>query len=83
LIVPCPDPPLRLDGMKMPGKLVAERVCCLETASPGKILADPGEFAACGDFTEKPPKDFHLGAEASQPRRKPSVMRCERNRSRV
>jgi hypothetical protein len=65
LVVPCPDPPLRLDGMKMTGKLVSERVCRLETASPGKILADPGQFAARSDFIKKPSKDFRLGSEAS------------------
>jgi hypothetical protein len=65
VIVSCPDPPFRLYGMKMTGKLVSERVCRFETASPGKILADPGKFATCGDFSKKPLKDFRLGSEAS------------------
>jgi hypothetical protein len=65
VIVSGPDPPLRLYGMKMTGKLVSERVCRFETVSPGEILAGPGKFAACGDFGKKPLKDFRLGSEAS------------------
>ena len=57
MIVSGPHPPLRLYGMKMAGKLVSERVCRFETASQGKILADPRKFAAFGDFGEKPLKD--------------------------
>jgi hypothetical protein len=51
--------------MKVTGKLVSERLCRFETASPGKILAYPRKFAACGDFSKKPLKDFCLGSEAS------------------
>jgi hypothetical protein len=50
--------------MKMTGKLVSERVCRFETASPGKILAGPWKFATRGDFTKKPFKDLRLGSEA-------------------
>jgi hypothetical protein len=51
--------------MKTAGKLVAERVCRPETAPPGKILAEPGKFAACRDLGKKPLKDFCLGSQAS------------------
>jgi hypothetical protein len=51
--------------MKMAGKLVSERVCCFETASLGRILADPRKFATCGDVGEKPLEYFHLSADAS------------------
>jgi hypothetical protein len=50
--------------MKMTGKLVSERVCRFETASPGRILADPRKFATRGDFSKKPFKDLRLGSEA-------------------
>jgi hypothetical protein len=65
LVVSCPDPPLDLYGMKMTGKLVSERVCRFEAASPGKILAGPRKFAAYGDFSKEPLKDLRLGSEAS------------------
>jgi hypothetical protein len=51
--------------METTGKLVSERVCRFETTSQGKILADPGKFAADGDFAKKPLKGFRLGSEAS------------------
>jgi hypothetical protein len=51
--------------MKVGGKLVSERVCRFEATSEGKILADPREFATCGDFGKKPLKDLRLGAETS------------------
>ncbi len=64
-IVSGPDPPLRFYGVKMAGKLVSERVCRFENTSQGGILAAPRKLATCGDFGEKPLKQFHLSADAS------------------